>query len=254
MTARKTEPKNNLRLALLFTIVLSFFIVISLSFRVFFLVKESKYDGHHSFNIAYKTKQKTSYVSFSPEAKSISVLNTNSNFKNYVPIDAFIYDQFDSSDISLDLIKTGFGLKKSDDITVIDAFRLAIFARSVPKDSVSNREYLSDGSEVQNRENLLLTFKEKIITDEGKTIEIINATTVPGLGSRLENFITLMGGNVIIVRSQERGESEVRYYGEESYTLNRINEFLNFKTVKTDERDVADIVIIIGEEGIELPL
>jgi hypothetical protein len=254
MTARKKEPKNNLRLALLFAVILAFFIFISLSFRVFFLVKESKYDGQHSFNIEYRTEENTSFASFSPGNKSISVLRANAAFDVQVPIDATIYDSFNSSNISLDLIKSAINLKKSENLTSIDALRLAIFARSVPADFISTRELSANNSDMQNQENLLLTFNEKKLVDEGKTIEIVNATSVSGLGSRLENFISLMGGNVILVKSQEGGESEIRYFGEESYTLNRINEFLKFKTVKVEERDVADIVIIIGEEGRELPL
>lgn len=262
MTHKKKEG-NNLSLAVIFIFVILFFASISIFFKIFFLVKESSFDGSHNFNLEVKDATNINLISFSPGQHSISVLEVDPKVKTNdagsffkIPIDARINlfdDEFDSNHIPSVLIRSSFSFsKKLENMTVLDAFGLFLFARSVSGSSLEINK-LSQNSINDNQDSLVASsFKDLAIDKEKKTIEIVNATEVFGLGSRLATFVANIGGDVILVSTNEKSQkSKIIYSGNESYTVKRLSKYLNFKSEKTDKEALADVIIVIGEDTLE---
>lgn len=261
-----THPKkqeNNLSLAILFICVILFFASISILFKIFFLIKESNFDTKHNFNVEIKDATNINVISFSPGQNSISVLEVDEKVKTNdigslleLPIDARINlydDEFDSSHIPTILIKSSFPFsRKLENMTVLDAFRLSLFARSVSGNSLVTQKLPQNL--IDSDRNLLIesSFKDPVIDGEKKTIEIVNAADVFGLGARLATFVTNIGGDVILVSTREKSEkSKIIYSNKQSYTVERLSKYLNFPKEKTDKESVADVIIIIGQDSLE---
>ncbi len=260
MTHTKKKLNNlnhNLRLAVFFILFVLFFASVSIAFKIFFLVKESSFDGKHNFNVELTDATNINVISFSPGDKSISVLETDPKIKTNnigallkLPIDARINltAEFDSNHIPQALIKSSYVFsKKLERMTVLDALRLAFFA-SVRGNSLEVQKL---SQESINSQTLISNFKDPAIKAEKKAIEIVNATEVFGLGSRLATLVTNIGGDVILVTTrQNEKKSKVIYYGKESYTVERLGQYLDFPIEKTQHKSVADVIIIIGENNL----
>ncbi len=259
----KKKPDNNLSLALLFIFVILFFASVSIFFKIFFLVKESSFDGDHNFNLEVKDATNINLISFSPKDKTISVLEVDPSIKTNnagkyfkLPIDARVNlydDEFESDHIARTLIKSSFSFsKKLENMTILDAFRLALFSRSVSGSSLEINKVSESLINASGNSLIAENFKDQAIDKEKKTIEIVNATEVFGLGSRLATFVTNIGGDVILVSTKEKTlKSKIIYKGDENYTVKRLSNYLNLKSEKTDKDSVADVIIIIGEDALE---
>lgn len=240
---RKKEPKNSLNLAVLFLAVFLFFIVLSICFKLFFLIKDSRFDGSNSYNLEFVNSDKSYFVSFSPQDKSISILKAKKSDDVLAPIDGRINSNFNRNKLTTTLLKELFSPSSHEDINVVDLARLAIFSKTISQNSITLRDF-------SNFNDSKITFKDPKVVSEGKSIQIINATNVSGLGNRLATFVSNMGGNVILVESEaEDRDSEIIYFKDKSYTLSRISEFLGYKTTQSTKREVADVIIVIGKDG-----
>jgi hypothetical protein len=120
--------------------------------------------------------------------------------------------------------------------------------------NIYKTEDLPDGSKVliTDRIHLDQVLKDKLIDwpvfKEKLSIAIFNYSDIGGLAANLARIITNMGGNVILV---DQGSSNISDNGivyaekaKNSYTLKRLRDHLNFKTVKNLENDSrADLII-----------
>lgn len=258
MNHKKAES-SNLRLAVIFITVVVFFVLFSVVLKFAFLVKESKFDGNNKFNVQIIDPQKTEIISFSPSDNSISILKIGRRINGdlsrnlQVPIDGIIvYEKnFNDSKITSSLL-AGFLNNKIYKMTSFDLARLVLFSRRVQKSSTYTRNFVENYSPTQKFNILYLTFKDPLIFTENQSIEIINATDVYGLGNRLATFISAMGGNVIFVKGDEvLDKSQITYNDKETYTVKRIKSAINFPAVKTEERGVADVIIVIGKDSLK---
>ena len=259
-----THPKkqsNNLNLAVLFIGVVLFFTTISIGFKIFFLVKESKFDTKHNFNVEVKDLSNINVISFSPKQNKIFVIEVDEKVKTNnigsllgLPIDARVNlfdNEFESNHISSVLIKSSFSFpKKLENMTVLDAIRLALFAKSVSPNSLVIEKLSYDLINTDQNSLIESSFKDSTIDDEKKAIEIVNATDVFGLGGRLANLITNIGGDVILVSTKEKSKtSKIIYSNKKSYTVERLSKYLGFPIEETDKESVADVIIVIGEDA-----
>ena len=93
---------------------------------------------------------------------------------------------------------------------------------------------------------------DAFIEKDKQTIQIINATNVSGLGNRLAKLVTNMGGDVIIVATENnlRKKSTISYIDKKTYTVERLQKVLGYEAVKDANNAVSDITIIIGEDKV----
>jgi hypothetical protein len=140
-----------------------------------------------------------------------------------------------------------------ENLTFIDLIKLSVFSKSVPLSSIFERELSGELSESQKATVMSLTFTDPQIYKENLSIEIVNATDEPGLGTRLATLITNIGGNVVLVTSSDktRKKSTIVYYKENSYTVQSLSSYLDYKMEESMKREVADVIITIGTDSLD---
>jgi hypothetical protein len=254
----KTKAKqNNLQLAGIFLAVVLGLVVMSFAVKLLFVVKESKFDGSHEFNVVFTGINEQDVVSFSPQNRSISILKINNKIDNPVkalgvPVDGVIRvkGNINTKNLSTLLFKSEFPLgQKVEKLTFLDLLRLGLFSRTVVSDSVYQREFSDDLTSAQKNTLVSLTFNDPTIYEENLSIEIINAASVNGLGTKLANFITNIGGNTVLISGGDSPEdkSKIIYSGKMSYTVKRLASYFNLPKEQADKRGIADVIIIIGK-------
>ncbi|MEK7160089.1 MAG: LytR C-terminal domain-containing protein [Patescibacteria group bacterium] len=251
-----------MKLAGLFILLVLGLMIFSLFLKLAFLIKESKFDGAHKFNIELMAKDKVSVVSFSPSNKSLTILlikeevNKDNLSKSLgIPIDGKIVseDNLSKNNLSFILLKSVFPLRNLvKDINIVDLIRLSMFLRTVSEASVYERELSDKFNDVQKSTIISLSFTDPTIYEENQTIEVINAAKVYGIGGRLANLISHMGGNVVFVSSGDKTEkiSKIIYSGNLTYTVKKLSSYLNFVLEKKDKKSIADVIIIIGTDRV----
>jgi len=254
MKKKNSEPKS-LGLAFYFGVLVTLIIIVSVAFKIVDVVKNSKFDGKHSFSTALIEGGKTDILFVSPAKGTITLLSLRpqisvAKLKSLgIPADGYIQSQntIDSSAKSTFLQAILHKRSVSTNLTIFDLFRLAIYSQGVSQDSITlTNSNLSDpalGNDVST------IFVDPTIEQEKKSVEITNAAGVSGLGNKIAKNITDIGGNVILVNSSPSTQgTSVIYYKEESYTVDRISKMLDVKKIKKEDNSISDITIIIGED------
>lgn len=257
---QKKKKSSNLGFAFIFCAAVFFLVLISFLIKGIILVKNSTYDGEHRFNLAIFGQKKTSVISFSPQNRSITILNLDGNIPRgelgmdlELPIDATVQANnmtADKNKIAAEISDILFHYRDaSTNLTVIDAFRLFLFAKDVPQGSIYERD-LSSKDSISINSFTSSFFIDPTISNEKVTIEIINGTSVYGLGNRLADLLNNIGADVVLVTSSDKQESSTKilYSGDLNYSIKKISKILNVKPIKSSQRDISDVTIIIGKD------
>lgn len=254
----RTKNGSNLKLAGLFIVIVLGLILISGLFKLLLIIKESKFDGSHNFIVSFVEKNRTQVVSFSPQSRTISILDIESKYNNAlaktleVPIDGIINLQTsDENNISSALLKSAFSFGSSlKKITILDAFRLFLFYKTVPQNNIYKRQLSSDLNDAQKSTVISLSMTDTAVYQENQAIQVINASDVPGIGSRLATLVTNIGGNVVLVSTLDKTvqNSKIVYFGKESYTVKKMSSYLGISPENSTQRGVADVIITIGTD------
>lgn len=262
MRKKKKEPGQNLSIAFWFGFFVILLIAGSLLFKFVLLLKNSKYDGVHRFNIYVSCDGlNNSVISFSPENKTITVLNLKKNNVEElrkdleIPKDGVIVSKSNCDRETSSILSSGFfGGFKETNLTVVDLLRLWLLSKFVSGHSV----VIKDLSPLDLTNNLVVDktinglFLDPTIMSERLSIQVVNGTGVSGLGNRLTRLITNLGGEVVAVNTSEKelNDSKITYNDKKSYTAERLGRILGFKLVKKQESGFSDIVIEIGNDRI----
>ena len=261
---QKTAQNNNksLKTFFLYAGIVLFFVFVSLAIKVFFLINASKFDGNHQFVIAIGQKNTIKQlVSFDPDKKSATILqlkgkelafNSLSKTLNIIP-DAKINTSEDIGDDDIGgEIKTFFFKYNAikTDMTIIDIGRLMLLSQKPSLNEQTGKEIFITNDEQKNNNTIKDFFTDEAIFSENVSVQIINASGMPGVGKRLETILTNLGCNIVAVSTSRKNEriSKIQYFGNETYTLKKLKNLLGFQLEKTEKKSIATIVIIIGEE------
>lgn len=274
-----TKKSRSLRTLVIYGAFVFALILLSFAVRVFYLIEQSKFDGQHRFTLvigqdlpagrqaSLSGRQESSVmglISFEPVTSSLSLLvfpkNFNLSFSNLNRKFGVIPDGYIKSRNNLSLRDTIPSMLQSflfhpngisTNINFYDLSRLYLYANKVPVGSVKVEDVSisSDDRDFNRDASLLLT--DNAISTENVSVQIVNAAGQSGLGSRLERVISNLGGNVVSVKTALVIEpvSKIRYYGRETYTLKKLERLLRIKKEALDKEDIAEIVIIIGEDN-----
>jgi len=259
--SRKKRTGETLRLGILFFILVGILVLMSLSFKLATVVKNSNFDGENRFTLLV-SKKDPKIISFSPKDKTVFILTLkepqdgNLGRLFAIPVDSSVSlpdSEFEKPDLTSDIFSLFLNLRDKDtNLTSIDVLRLFLFARSVNQDSISE-EALDSYSLTDIQAVTLNNFIDPKITEEKLQIEVVNASETPGLANRLANYITNMGGNVILISTADEilENSEIRYFGNRTYTVSKLKRLLGFKDVKEDKKNsISDVIITIGQDRI----
>ncbi|HYM65297.1 MAG TPA: LytR C-terminal domain-containing protein [Candidatus Sulfotelmatobacter sp.] len=258
----KKENVNNLRLASLFVLLVGGLVLMSLIVKLIFTVRESHFDGIHKFNLVISDNKNLNIVSFSPSNNSFSVLKVYEMLKPEdaskelkIPVDGIIKSKEKTTEKNVPsvifnaILPLGNSYQK---MTIVDLIRIFIFSRSVSENSIYVRELFSDLNGTQKSTLIALSFTDPSIYQENQSIEVINSTNLSGLGARIAEVISNMGGNVILVSgsSNQENKSKILYSGNITYTVRKLGQFLNFPVEESDKKGIADVIIIIGKDSV----
>lgn len=256
---RKKKQKNSsLNIAVGFSLLVLGLILLSLFFKSILLVEQSRFDGSNSFSILFSEKSKNQVVYFSPQSPLISILDINGYDQNSIgktfeiPIDGKVTldEEVTTENLSTILFKRVLDFKNQTNINSIDFLKLYLFAKTT-NDSVINEKIISKDINPQQLNSITSSlFIDPVLSGEKQNIEIINASDVYGLGNRLANLITNIGGNVILVTTQNVTEKSQIQYVKNSYTVKRLNEILGYDVAEVEKKSIPDVIIIIGKDAI----
>ncbi len=254
--AKKNKGKN-VNLAVYFTVIVIFIILVSVVFKGLDIVRKSKFDGENRFTVAVVSDNNIDYISVSPKEGTLTRLNVrgvNEDDINILPIphDALVIANSETiGNPKTYFLKMILGKKtERSDLTIIDLIKLSIYSQGVKDEKILNKRVLGASEDVSRAEDV--DFIDPEIAGEKVSIQITNTTKISGLGNKFAKYIANMGGNVVLVNSSSdpQGESKI-LYREESYTLGRLAGFLDIPKEKNEADPISDIIIIIGKDRIE---
>lgn len=263
---RKTvhkEGSKSLKTFYLYFVLVFAIIGVALLIKLFFVVQASKYDGTHNFTIAVTKDQKVKeIISFSPQIPSLAVLKvTDPN----VPFNSLGENHGIAADVQLEVqsaLSTGQDVTATmwdavrnypsikTDATIIDYIRLSVLSREIIANNRVIRDITLNEKNPENVTIIARAVNDPSISSENVSIQIINASNISGNGQRLSRVLTNKGANVVDVSTSHtsQAKSEIKYFGERSYTNEQIEKFLGFPVSELQRQPIADIVIILGED------
>lgn len=254
---KKKITNSNLGIAAGFSFIVFGLIFFSFVLRILLLLGESKFDGMNSFTVLVNEEKTQQIVNFSPKNSSISILSVIGYKGNEIrSLEVPINGNFSSEEkikvnnLSSILSKNILNFKMQKDLNFMDFLRLFLFTNTVKSTSI-DEEIISKETSIQAVASLTSSlFVDPAILDEKQNIEIINSTDVYGLGNKLANLITNIGGNVILVTTGDLEDGSEIQYVNSTYTAKRLSQILNYKLVKTTKKSIPDIIIVIGKDSI----
>lgn len=267
--------RRGLLTAIFFFVLVFFLVAIALFFRLVEFLSDSAFDGAHQFTIVVAGKEKGTplhILSFSPETTSITLLRIPKKIADtlqhapsaaqrflLIPVTSSLVlesvpDQMHESDVAQMLKNAAFSARYAQtDIHPSDLYKLWWYSINVPPGNIQAEEVVTTEGEQAMDQQMVRLFGETTLITENKSMTIINATGVPGIGNRLARMLSNMGGTIVLVTTAKdlQRRSEIRYSGEISYTVTRLAGLLHFPITPDTDRGIADIVITIGREGLE---
>lgn len=258
---KRQENPNSFRTLLIFCVVVTILILISLSIKAFTIIKASKFDGSHRFTLVinYEGNKKTEILSFDPKNKTISKAEVTSKQKTDLNKALGLYvdgtiqlksEKEGEEQVSKQMLSlaTRFNTAKTN-ITALDLFRLSLVASTISHNKIAEKKISLPSSEVEIDKIILSLFSDPNISEENIAVEIINATGTPGFGRRLERVLNNMGGQVIAVTTARSGKPASKiYYVGKSYTLEKIEKITNRKGEESENKGIADIQVVLGKD------
>lgn len=261
MKKQKGSALSNVKIAIVFFAFLIIIVAVSLIFKTIDVVMASKFEDSKRFTLSISDGKNLEVVSLSPSSKNIEIFKLSGDIKPAevgrfleIPIDGFI--SFPSLNLNQKINSTLMSAilncnKIKTNLTIIDFLKLMWLAKSIPESSVDIIQVGNAAGEPDKIIGRLVT--DDFIEKDNQTIQIINATSVNGLGSRLAKLISNMGGNVIFVMTEnnQRKKSSITYIDKKTYTIEKLQKVLGYEVVKEPNNALSDITIIIGEDKLD---
>lgn len=257
--------KSSLIYLLYFFVIVFVCIILALAARFFFTIKNSTFVtpsysvmvlNESPFMIVVNTETKKLSI-FDLQSKTAA--KTSNSLLYRLPLDGTISVN-DSGLSSKSFPKISFLIKtllrpweyKYEGMTSLDAVKLTQLALSIPKREIERFSIsLSKEGEIEGitQDALYDIFKDPLIINEQKSIEVVNATYTEGLAGSVGQLVKNTGGNVVSVASSSNTKRSRLVAAEQSKTLVRLSHILGIDSV-IDENfsSISDIQIVLGED------
>jgi hypothetical protein len=259
------DDGKSLKTLLLYGAAVMIVILGALALKAVNIMQQSKFTGEHFTLALAQNENVKEIIVFNPDDSSLSVLNVHDAM---VPLSKLprVFGvspdgQISVKDSDADKIKDDIsdalfqlGIRYSaikTNLTIFDIGRLSLFAKNLPPNKITIKDIstadLTDNPDLER--TLISFFSDDVLATENVSIQIINATGVSGMAQRLESVLVHQGANVVSISGapQTQRKSEIKYFGEETYTLDKIKKLLGFHVNKLRTETIANIVIVIGE-------
>ncbi len=266
------KESSNLKYIQFLLVGVTLVIVVSLSARILLSVKNSHFKAN-SYNIILSCKE-TYIVGVDKKNKRSSVVSVG-NLKEklrgkgnlevsvlvHVPITGqLVYrntddcplinqDYFTYKNLYYLLTNNKIAYKN---INRYDVFKLFSIAKNVHKDNSTFRILKLDSEELDSQ--LVSLYGDEVIHNGAVTIQIVNATSIDGLGSRIGTFLTNGGYNVIGLKSDSPDSQKTKTSKivvsdslEKKY-IQTLQEVMGFPVVYNNSDALSDITIYVGAD------
>lgn len=261
--AAQHESKS-LKTFYLYAAIVLVLICISLTFKLFYIIQQSKFDPAHNFILAIvQNADVKEIIAFHPQTPSLSVLvvsDPHTPFTMLAKEDGIASDGYiqlgDSTQAGTDVTTSLWSsilhtATWKSDLTIVDKIRLLLLVKSITLNNKTIQQ-ISFSDQNPNINTLIAnTLTDQDLSTENISIQVINATDTPGLGQRLGRILTNLGANIVDVSSSQKTQQKttIAYFGNQSYTLYKLQKLLGVDATKLTKEQIADIVIIIGNDN-----
>jgi len=259
MPKKSRKPKkNSLKIGIIFSAIILFFIALSMFGKGISLLGQGKYDDNYPLSVKVEGKGGTQFLSVFPKQHKINILNisgvNDSKSLEVIPVDARVVApslQVNPADLSSFFLS----LKNKDvktNLTVVDIARLYIFSKTVGQGDVSVQSISLLGDSSADK-IIFSLFSDPAIIFENLRVEIVNATGVYGKGNKVARLLSNIGANIVFVSTADKNakQSLIYYTNSKTYTVERLERLLGFKSVKNNQKSISDILVLIGEESLK---
>ncbi|MEK7571316.1 MAG: LytR C-terminal domain-containing protein [Patescibacteria group bacterium] len=256
-----SATSTSIKTFVIYTVVVIFVLTLALGIKAFAVFQQNKFDGQEQFTLGIiEGRYVKQIVTFSPADELITVLpiekkETKESFKAYsIKPDAWITLSGSSIPKDIGQVLTGslWDMRHTKtELTIFDIGRLWLITKRVPEGNKIALSLTADMSEVEREKLIKKALTDTTIIKEQVTIQIINASGIPGLGGKIESVLENIGGNVVSVTTGHalREHSNIKYYGEDTYTLERLQQLLGFPMAPLQQETIAQIVITLGKDA-----
>jgi len=189
--------------AIAFLGVLCLFFLVSFVWKLVVFLQKSSFDGNHQFNLSIRGKT-AGMISFNPDQQSVAIMSFAKKPQQpidvllEIPSDAVVAEE-PTDDIKSMLLNTAF--HHTGTLSPVDSIKLWWFVQMLPKDRITAARPVD--AEHVTTPTILKLFQDKSLYMEGKSITVVNAAGVSGLGNRLARLLTNIGANVIMVSTAD---------------------------------------------------
>lgn len=261
-TGQDHSQPRNYKYLLYFASFVAFCVVIAIGIRVAILVKNSTFNAS-SYAVLVKANDPFLLVldRTSGTLTTLQIKPSSNNLKTSIdytlPVDGVIERNEDISPdgfLSINTFIASFlrpGMFRYDNMNSVDVLKFINSSFSVSSDqrktyslSVSKDGDVSGLSQGQMYDIL----KDSDMVNEAISIEVVNATSIDGMASKVAQLIKNIGGNVVSVTSDDNKSVSGIYSKDSSVTVDRLSHLLRIPATKKREASTADIVIILGED------
>jgi len=247
---------------LLYTVLVFFVIIVSLSVKAIFIIQKNKFDGNN-LNLAISQNDNiVDILGFNSIKKSISILKIEKSKLDEASVgqelgiipDAKIESNIDiSGESTVSILKRAALMDSSikTNLTIFDIVQLIILTKSASGKDIQVNEITLPVQDYQIDKINSNLFKNDTLISENVSIQVINATGKPGLGQRLGRILTNIGANVVSISTSNttQHQSKIQYFGSTSYTVEKLKKLLDYPVERVDKETIANITIIIGENN-----
>ncbi|MBU2632127.1 LytR C-terminal domain-containing protein [Patescibacteria group bacterium] len=252
----KNETKKNFNLAKIFIVFLVFLLIASISIKIFFVYANSRFDGVNRFTVKILAPTKAYLLTVSPTTESAMILEIDISRKDDFPLVGIDRTMKCICDLTKENLTYELGKMflenglKSSELTIFDISRLFLFSRSISAPDILEKKITQKTEALIKKEIESSGFIDSAIAREGLSIEVLNASEISGIGNKYANIISNAGGSVVMVQNAERNQkdSTIYYYEKEGYTVKKLAKLFNFKIKKMNNKNLADIKVILGKD------
>lgn len=135
-------------------------------------------------------------------------------------------------------------------ISLFDWLKIYFLVKKINDEMIDIKTYASinDVSKLLPQEDEAF-FRDSKITERKTSLQVINGTTINGLGNRIGDMFSRTGFNVVSVVTNSFEESAI-YYSDESALPDAkfLSKTFNFPLIQSDEHRIASITLVIGED------
>lgn len=245
------HPRNHTVIIVLYFFLTLFCILgIVEGVRIVHVWQKTVFDGEHQFVLGTRGHDPTEVFVIRPDTQEIDTLifrgesdATHLFTSAGVFIDAVVpYDSFlDPQDLRLGSYLRHHIFSQNTGLNSIDMLGLWWFEKRVKKKLF----YQSTHAAVAQ------ILVDKTLYQEGKTVAVVNASSLSGKGSKLAAALTAIGANVISVTTATVPEntSFLRYGGKRTYTVRKLSRIIPLPRIQAQNvPGLADITIVLGKD------